>query len=45
MLKQIIFFLIKHVFCGRSQTDLSSPGLESLLLLAVSLAVCEKEAE
>lgn len=34
-------FLIKHVFCGRSQTDLSSLGLDSLLLLAVSLAVEE----
>lgn len=40
-----LFFLIKHVFCGRSQTDLSSLGLDSLLLLAVSLAVCKKEAE
>lgn len=38
-------FLIKHVFCGRSQTDLSSLGLDSLLLLVVSLAVCKKEAE
>lgn len=34
--KWTAFFLIKHVFCGRSQRDLSSLGLESLLLLAVS---------
>lgn len=37
--KCVTFFLIEHVFCGRSQTDLSSLGLESLLLLAVSGSV------